>query len=145
MSQTMRNVLLIDEDEYPLKFYTQQLEEDGFKITQCFSVDCALRALANGKFDIVILDCMMPTGDNYANEDTQEGLRTDVFLYRDIRKVGGELPIIVLTNVTEQETLEQFQGDSFVRVVGKLDCPPAELVTQIREMLDDSGSLGGAA
>ena len=144
MSQTIRSVLLIDEDEYPLIFYKQQLVEEGFNVIQCFSVDCALQAVANTNPDIIILDCMMPAGDQYRDEDTQEGLRTGVLLYRDLRKICPDTPIIVLTNVAEQETLEQFQGDPLVRIKAKLDCPPAELAEEIRVMLDDSAPYGGA-
>ncbi len=131
-------VLLIDDDKMPMKFYIRALEQKGFEVKQCFEPDCALEFMQKRgtQIAVIILDIMMPPGKIYENEETNQGLRTGVFLLKNIRKEGycQNTPVIVLTNVKNPETLSEFEVGPLLTVKQKMGCPPFELVKLVEEM-----------
>ncbi len=59
--------------------------------------------------------------------DTKEGLMTGVFLYDDLKKKCPEATIIVLTNVTDPEVLDEIRKKNHVKTLQKLDYTPYEV------------------
>jgi CheY-like chemotaxis protein len=104
-------VLLVDDDRLAVPLYKEALEVKGFAVKQCFDADSALSFVRDKKSEIgvIVLDIMIPPGKTYENLDTGEGLKTGVFLYDTLRQILPDVPIIVLTNVTEDETLNEFR------------------------------------
>ncbi len=135
-------VLLIDDEEFPMKYYRQALEMEGFQVEQIRDADTALDFAQKNRerIAVILLDCMMPPGKRYRNEDTQGGILTGVFLFADLRKQCPATPVIVLTNVAEQETLDRFEKGPRVDVVEKLDCPPLELAELAGKVAKKAGS-----
>ena len=130
-------ILLIDDDRLPMQFYVKALQLKSFKVKQCFEPDSTLDFVGKkaSQINAIILDIMLPPGKTYEHEDTNEGLRTGVFLLKDIRKYCPNTPVVVLTNVKNPETLSEFREKSLVEVVQKKDCPPFELAKIVDEML----------
>jgi DNA-binding NtrC family response regulator len=120
-------VLLIDDDNLPMKFYIKALEESGFTVKRFLGPDDVLDFMEKNAAEIgvVVLDIMMPPGKRYKDENTKEGLRTGVFLFKDIRRMYPNIPVIVLTNVKNPETLCEFPKDQLIQ---KMNCPPFTLV-----------------
>ena len=99
------------------------LREAGFAITLIETADKAWEFFQNPHPEIcaVILDIMMPPGKYLTGLDNDEGLRSGVFLYaklveteaakeKEILSVRGyHLPVAILTNVTNPETLQMLQ------------------------------------
>ena len=133
-------VLLVDDDKLPMQFYVKALEEKGFKVRHCLEPGSALEFVGEkgSQIDAIILDIMMPPGDRYEHEHTNEGLRTGVFLLPDLRKYCPNIPVVVLTNVRNPDTLGLFKGKALVEVIQKKDCPPFELAELVDEMVGKS-------
>jgi len=133
-----RTVLLVDDEKQPLKYYVWALEREGFKVMQCYDPDTAFDFVDKQTPDIVavILDIMMLPGERYRDKDTQEGLTTGTFLYDDLRSRYPDVPVIVITNVSNRETLQYFKGDPKLQVVQKLDVPPFELAQLVSRMVE---------
>ncbi len=87
----------------------------------------------------IVLDIMMPVKERgrYAKENTDEGLRTGLFVYRDLRDIEAyvTMPIIVLTNASSQQAISLFPDEPHLEKWKKLDCPPSKLVDRITEMI----------
>ena len=130
-------VLLIDDDRLPMKYYVMAFQQEGFKVKQCLEPDSALDYVQKkgSEIDAIILDIMMPPGETYKNEDTNEGLITGVFLLKGLRKCCPAVPVVVLTNVKNPDTLNEFKDEDLVKVVQKMECPPFELVELVDEMV----------
>lgn len=128
-------VLLIDEEKLPLKHYIQVLKNTGFKALQCYDTDKCLELIERGIPDLVaiLLDVMMPPGRRFAKEETQNGLITGVLLYKEIRRLCPDVPVIVLTNVSDAETLKYLKEDRLTKIVQKLNYPPFRLARLINE------------
>lgn len=131
-------ILIVDDDNLVVKFYTRALEEEGFKVRQTYDPDETLKLIEKEKPDLsaIILDIMMPPGETYSDEDTQEGLRTGTFLYNDLKAYYPNVPVVVLTNVTDQETIRQFPNEPRLRIANKLDYTPFELAELTTKMIE---------
>jgi len=132
-------ILLVDDDRLPMQFYIKALQLKGYEVKHCLDTDSALDFVKEKKEQIhaIILDIMMLPGNVYKDEDTNEGLRTGVFLFGDIRKHCPKVPIVVLTNVKNPKTLVEFKDKAFIEVLQKIDYTPFELVRLIDKMLKD--------
>jgi CheY-like chemotaxis protein len=133
-------VLLIDDNYVPVIHYVRHFQQVGFEIKHFFDPDTALEWAKKERKHIaaILLDIMMPPGEKYQDEDTNEGLKTGVLLYQDLRRLCPRVPVIVLTNVEDQETLRLFDEGPLLKVVQKLDYPPVELAALVRERLQDA-------
>lgn len=87
----MRPKILYAEDDQTLAFLTKDnLEQQGYDVQHCADGNMALEAFQNGKFDLCILDIMLPKMDGF---DLAAG----------IRKADAEIPIIFLSAKTLKE------------------------------------------
>lgn len=132
-----KHVLLVDDDKLPMRFYVKALQQKGCNVKHCFEPDSALEYVRKkgSKIDAVILDIMLPPGKAYKDKKTNEGLRTGVLLFVDLRNECPNVPVVVLTNVKNPSTLDEFKGKPLVKVVQKMECPPFELAWLVGEIV----------
>jgi two-component system, OmpR family, response regulator len=77
--------ILLAEDDTNLGFVVQDnLKSNGFKVTLCTDGEIALKTFVSNKFDMCILDVMMPKKDGFEVAET-------------IKEINPEIPIIFLT------------------------------------------------
>ena len=85
MSDNKKIHILLAEDDNNLGFVVKDnLKSNGYEVTLCLNGEEALKAFANGTFDICLLDVMMPKKDGFAVAET-------------IRELNATIPIIFLT------------------------------------------------
>jgi len=136
-------ILFIDDEWAPNRPYFDELKDQRFVCEHCRGTDAAWAFLVQNKnrVALIVLDIMMDPGERYKDEDTHSGLTTGVFLFKDLRKSYPDIPIIVLTHVLNQETLDGFSQDQKEYIRQKTDCMPFELVELIRRRLglDEDG------
>jgi DNA-binding NarL/FixJ family response regulator len=132
-------VLLIDDDRLAVPFYKEALESAGIRVEQCLHADSAIRCAQTEKdrISVIILDIMIPPGERYRNIDTADGLKTGVFLYTDLRQMCPGTPIVVLTNVTDSETLNELRKLG-ADVKRKADVLPSTLRQIVRTLITQS-------
>lgn len=87
----MAHVLVVDDDELSRKIIKKILEEMGATFTEAFDGEDALSKLDSEKFDLVILDILMP------NED-------GIGVLLKARNKGVDTPIVVMTGATMGES-----------------------------------------
>jgi len=98
--------LCIDDDVKSEKFQSksQLLLEEGVQLIPIDNVDDALVAVSKEKFDIILLDIMMPVG-TFGPDETNGGISSGLVLLRRIRNAGCKAPVIVVT-VREKADIE---------------------------------------
>jgi DNA-binding response OmpR family regulator len=113
-------VLLADDDAELAGMLTEYLEREGFSVTAVHDGESAARLAVDGRFDIVVLDVMMPRVDG-------------VEALRRIRQ-AVRVPVLMLTA----------RGDDVDRIVGlelgaddyvTKPCTPRELAARLRAIL----------
>jgi len=91
MEERMR-ILLCEDDENLGMLLREYLQAKGFSADLFADGDSGYRAFLKGKYDICVLDVMMPKKDGFA-------------LAQEIRAVNSEVPIIFLTAKTLKEDI----------------------------------------
>ncbi len=114
-------VLLIDDDRKLAKYLSQWLTTRDIQLTACHTATAGLAALRRRRWDVVLLDIMLPDGDGLT-------------ILRTLRAADQETPVLMLTA----------RGEPFDRVLGLelgaddyLPKPydPQELLARIRALL----------
>ncbi|MBL8892616.1 MAG: hypothetical protein JNL67_21750 [Planctomycetaceae bacterium] len=142
-----RKILFIDDEFAPdfedalgsyMSFYSLELQEHGFDVTRCSSVDEAITALVSDVFEMAIIDIMMPPGDEFTDQDTNYGMATGTLLARKIKQQYPKLKIIVLSNLTREEgafadLLKEKVVDS---ILLKMDTTPSALCAELTSKVE---------
>ncbi len=91
-------ILYIEDESYAFKERIKMLEDKGcYSVKPVEDVDDALEELKK-KYDLILLDIMMPLGRNLAEDDVKGGYETGVPLARRIKEgTNKDTPIIVIT------------------------------------------------
>ena len=113
-------VLLLDDDASMQRLVSTLLKRDGYRVTVVDSGRRAIEALQKTKFDVILLDLMMP----------HEGGMTVI---RHLREHKADLlkRVIVLT-ATPAAVMKNFQNDVFAIVQKPFD--PNELIETVRRV-----------
>lgn len=130
-------ILFIDDEERHIDSHVQDLRLSGHKVSLLQNVDEALEFFEKNlpQIDLVILDIMMPAGTAFIDVDTMQGLRTGLFVYEKIRQKVSELPVIILTNVSEERLAERFRKEKKCWFLRKEEYLPFELTEYVGKIL----------
>lgn len=119
----MKKKILIIEDEVQLaRTLQEKIEKEGFTTEIASDGKEGLHVLENGSFDLVILDLLMPQMDGFQ------------FLNEYTEKYP---PIIVLSNLSDEQELERALGSGAKRYMIKASTPLKEVVKTIKEVLEN--------
>ena len=121
MNKNVFHILVVDDDDRIRELIKQYLEEHNFLVTTAIDAFDAKKKLDIIKFDILILDIMMPG-------------KSGLSLTKEIKKIN-QTPIILLT--AKRETLDRIRGleigaDDYI---GK-PFEPKELLLRINNILN---------
>lgn len=138
-----RKILMIDDEPEWIRPHAEALEDEGYQVTRMMDVDDAIRLLEKEKFDLIVLDLLMPPSAELANNfDPELDLReTGVWVHRVIRERLGiqKVPIIIMSVVRDKEirdkisSVERNYGD---RVYFRLKpILPSDLINEVERVL----------
>lgn len=97
ITETKMKILLCEDDENLGMLLREYLQAKGYDTTLCPDGEAGYKAFTQEKFDLCVLDVMMPKKDGFS-------------LARDIRASNEEMPIIFLTAKTlKEDILEGFR------------------------------------
>ena len=114
-------ILLCEDDEYLGMLLREYLQAKGFNADLYADGESGYKAFIKGKYDICLLDVMMPKKDGFT-------------LAQEIRTVNGEVPIIFLTaKALKEDILEGFKigADDYITKPFSIE----ELVFRIEAIL----------
>jgi two-component system response regulator (stage 0 sporulation protein F) len=87
-------ILIIDDDPHFLRVWSRILSGANFRVDTASGVNEALRILRDQRIDLVISDMRMPDTDGLS-------------FVQEIRRVGNNLPVVILTAYGEVDTYLQ--------------------------------------
>jgi two-component system response regulator VicR len=120
-----RTVLLLEDDPNLGLILQEHLELNGFGVTLCVNGEDGHAVYRKGKFDLCLVDVMMPRKDGFS-------------FARDVRAVDGETPIIFLTaKALREDRIEGLKigADDYLTKPFSME----ELLLRIRAVLRRSG------
>jgi CheY-like chemotaxis protein len=144
-----RRILFLDNDTAYLKPYKEVLEDDGYEVEVAESVTRAKELLNTSKFDLLILDVMIPPVSeqellHYKPQETHLGLTTGLLFYKfnqaELQRIG--VNVLVMTIRLDKNIMDDFikAGLSPTAYVTKYAMSdPIEFLGKIHQILGDSG------
>jgi len=115
--------ILIAEDEKPMaKALEIKLNKAGFETTVVFDGVSALNELKANKYDLLLLDLMMPNKDGFS-------------VLNDITENKIKVPVIVSTNLNQKEDIDKAMSLGAKDYFVKSDTTIAEVVEHIKKVL----------
>lgn len=112
--------ILIVEDERPLSHALEmKLKAQGFTTKVVMNGHDALAELANGKYDMVLLDLIMPIMDGFGVLEEMKNKKLNV-------------PVIVLSNLGQDEDRTKTKALGAVDYFVKSNTPIAEILERVR-------------
>lgn len=119
-----RQVLWVDDEPHTMECEEVLLVERGVSITWATSIAQATRELQHGEYDLLVLDCMLPS-DGADVSPAMAGLE---FLRTLRSQAGGprskrSIPAIVFTAVTEHSILSHMSAQGVECIIIKPEFP----------------------
>lgn len=92
-----RKKILYVDDDLPRTRHVM-LDEDGYKVIVADTADKALLEVRRQKFDLILLDVMMPPPRFVSKEAVAQGYETGIYVAKEIKKTRNrDTPIVVIT------------------------------------------------
>jgi len=122
----MKRILLVEDDAIIASGLVYALEQEGYDVVHCNSVNSAKTTISNEKFDLAILDMQLPDGTGF---DVREALKSI------------DTAIIFLTVIDDEGNIVRaFEGgaDDYISKPFRL----RELIARIKRTLNARGDAG---
>jgi CheY-like chemotaxis protein len=131
-----QRVILYIEDQ-PLETRVKMLETDGYKVISAKDGTEALNCLKRERVDLILLDIMMPPGDELNSEDVRGGFSSGVVFTKKIKEKEEwrSIPIIVITANPDRD-IERELTELGVSKYFKKPVSQSELEEAIKEWLE---------
>ena len=94
MSEHLKKILIVEDEELIAKPLSMKLRLSGFETKNAYNGEEALEILNKEKFDLILLDLLMPKVDGFS-------------VLAELRKKGDTTPIIVATNLNQAEEVSR--------------------------------------
>ena len=120
----MKSILLVEDDPFLIDIYTTKLKAEGFQVVVAKDGESSLTKLKQGKFDLVILDIVLPGLDGW--EILREIKKEEKFLV---------LPVIILSNLSQKTEVEKGLKLGAVKYLIKAKFTPSQIIEEVKKIL----------
>lgn len=127
MSETKKRILIVEDESSLSRVLQSELSNNGFETKIASNGQEALDILGTQKFDLILLDLLMPVMDGFQ-------------LMGEMSKNHDDTPVIVTTNLGQDEDKEKVSAYGVQDYLIKTDVPLAELVSRVKNFLNKSPS-----
>ncbi len=119
-----KKILIIEDDTFIRDIYQIKFQQEGFEVMMAEDGVVALERLNQFVPDIILLDVIMPYMDGME-------------VLRKIKENGKlkEIPIIMLTNISEKEKIDEGMETGANDYLIKSHFTPSEVVHKVRTLL----------
>lgn len=116
--------ILVVEDEKPMaRVLELKLSYSGFLTKSVFNGEEALNLLKTEKFDLMLLDLMMPKVDGFS-------------VLEEIKKIGLNLPVFVLSNLSQTDDEKKAKELGAIKFFIKSDTPINQIIESIKKYFE---------
>jgi DNA-binding response OmpR family regulator len=122
--QDMTKIAIIEDDQVISQMYRMKFEADGFEVQLAGDGKRGVALAEAFKPDMILLDLQMPEMDG------AEALR--IIRGSDWGKL---IPVIILTNMGEEESPKDIRGLGIHSYIVKADLTPRQVVQRVKEAL----------
>jgi DNA-binding response OmpR family regulator len=117
-------ILIIEDDPYVQRMYQRMFGFQKYRTEMVSNGEEGLKAIKKEKPDLILLDIILPK---------MNGLEVLKKIKKDPK--NKDIPVLMLTNVGETETVEEAAKLGAESYMIKADFSPAEVIKQVRKYL----------
>ncbi len=122
--ENKKKILIVEDDMFIRDIYQVKFDQEGFDVVTVENGLMALEKLKDFSPDAILLDVMMP----YMNG--MEALRAI-----KAQEALKNIPIMMLTNISEKENIEEGQALGVNDYLIKSNFTPSEVVNRVKTLL----------
>lgn len=125
MFDDKRRILVIEDEPDALEIFKDILTEEGFEVDGAEGGLVALERLVNAKYDLILLDIVMPDKDG-------------ISILEEIKKYPekyGEAKVLMLTNIGGDLAVDKAMKIGAVGYLLKSETEPDDLVAAVKKYL----------
>jgi len=127
-----KKILIVEDEEYLLDMYKMKFTSAGYDVTTAVNGVEGLELASTGKFDLVLLDLIMPKMNGYQVLDE---LRSN--------EATKNLPVYILSNLGQGSEIDQGLNHGANGYLVKSSFTPSQLLEQVEQLLS-GGSVNGS-
>jgi len=120
----MTKIAIIEDDPVINQMYRMKFEANGFEVQLADNGKRGVAMVEEMKPDLILLDLQMP---NMNGAEALEKIREHDW--------GKDIPVIVLTNLGEEEAPKSLKDLGIHSYIVKADLTPSQVVTRVKEAL----------
>ena len=122
--EVKKTILLIEDDPLLVKMYQTKFENEGYQVLVATDGEEGLKAVIEGKADLIILDLMMPKISGI-----------ELLTRLQSGKAAKVMPVLVLTNLTQEEEKSKLMALGVKEYLIKANYTPTQVVDIIRKYI----------
>jgi DNA-binding response OmpR family regulator len=122
MKSKKQKVCIVEDDQFIQDIYKVELTNSGFEVVSASDGEEGLAIIKKELPDVALVDVMMP---KLSGTDLVKLMKEDAVL--------AKIPVIMLTNASDEETIEKAKDAQFYLVKAHYD--PKDVVGIVREVL----------
>ncbi len=117
-------VLLVEDNDFIRNMYQLKLAKSDIEVIEAVDGAMALQKIKEHQPDVVLLDLMMPNVSG-------------IEVLKELKKQGltPKLPVVVLTNVMDQQTIDEAKNLGARDYIVKTDLTPSQVLDKIKPFL----------
>ena len=117
-----KRILVAEDDPFLTKVVTVTLKEQGFEVDQAHDGNETLEMMSGKKYDLVLLDLIMPNMDGFE-------------VLKELKDKKNKVPVLVFTNLSQQEDEDEVMKMGAKGYYVKSNLPLAKLTAIIQNEL----------
>lgn len=125
MDVKLKKILIIEDDKPLAQAMRLKLAHEGFEVTEVNDGSEGLRLLSEEKYDLVLLDLVMPKLNGF-----------DVL--EQLKKKNDPTKVIVISNLRQEEDLKKARELGADRYLLKLETSLLQLVNIVKNAINES-------
>jgi DNA-binding response OmpR family regulator len=123
MSESLKKILVVEDERMIAKPLAMKLSLSGFEVKNAYDGEEALSMMQGEKFDIILLDLMMPKVDGF-----------DVL--KELKNRGDGTPVIIATNLNAEKDVSRVLELGVTNYYVKSDTTLDEIVENVKRALE---------
>ncbi|MEA3464297.1 MAG: response regulator [Patescibacteria group bacterium] len=124
MPNNKTRILLIEDDSFLLSMYATQFELENFNVITAENGEKGLKLAKKEIPEIILLDIMLPEMNGF-----------DVLKELKLNKATSQIPVILLTNLSQKSEIEQGLAMNVEGYLIKAHFMPSEVVDKVKQVL----------
>jgi len=130
-------ILVLDDQPTAMMYWWDALVDAGYAVVRCSTPEEAVRHYNAEHFDLIVLDRMMPPGEIFGKNTDPPSKETGSQVLKDFhdRDHLQLVPVIILTNYPDDQTVEQIKKDYERLIVVSKRTKPSEFVPIVSKMI----------